>query len=165
MRDERGNGEAEVRMPWSQKVDRVMTQVRARAFRLMVAGYVVYGGGTAAIILAMGDKPLTGYLIMFLFQLIVLYFGTREMYTNFACALRITLEANEEMMPTFQKIADLVESAKEGNHPAVSRMESHLESAAESMAAIRVAIERQMKPLPVNRRPPEAVDDVTRVIG
>lgn len=110
--------------PWDVRVQGILTSVRRRGAVLMTLGYVVYGGGSAAILTFVPDKALATVLVMFFFQLLVLYFGTREMYPAIQGAFRTALEANRDSVPLFESLASGVQRLESdpANHPLVQQI-------------------------------------------
>jgi hypothetical protein len=90
----------------------------------MTLGYVVYGGGTALMLIFIPDKALATVLVMFFFQLMVLYFGTKEMYPAIQGAFRTALEANRDSVPLFESLAAGVNRLETdpANHPLVKEV-------------------------------------------
>jgi len=119
---------------WDLRVKEILRSVRRRGTMLMLLGYVIYGGGTAALLIFMKDKALATVLVMFFFQLMVLYFGTREMFPAIQGAFRIGLEANRDSVPLFEKMADGVHRLETdpGNHPLVQEIGNRIDRVIES---------------------------------
>lgn len=95
----------------------------------MILGYTVYGGGSALILTFIADKALATVLVMYFFQLMVLYFGTREMFPAIQGAFRTALEANRDSVPLFEKLADGVHRLETdpANHPLVQEVGNRAE--------------------------------------
>lgn len=127
-------------VPWAVKEAEILASVNRRGAALMWAAYGVYALGCIGAFLAFGDKPVGITLIMILQFLMVIWMGTRAMYTNMSAMLRLSLETNREMMPTFERLAT-----------AVDRMD--LSQASEHLRVIRESLERATRPMGVNRRP------------
>jgi hypothetical protein len=110
-----------VRRHWDVRVEEILKSVRRRGTVLMLLGYGVYGGGSAAILTYVHDKALATVLVMYFFQLMVLYFGTKEMYPAIQGAFRTALEANRDSVPLFETLADGVNRLQSdpANHPLV----------------------------------------------
>jgi hypothetical protein len=148
-------------VPWSVKEEGILSAVRRRATALMWLGYLVYAAGCGAAFLVFGDKPGAVMTIMILQFAMVIWMGTKAMFQNMSAVLRLSIETNREMMPTFEKIARAAEKVEDGSHPAVTRAQECLNEAVLHMKAIRDAIERQTKPLgngtPARREPQKIV--------
>jgi hypothetical protein len=97
----------------------------------MLLGYAVYGGGSALILYAVKDKGFATVLVMYFFQLMVLYFGTKEMYPAIQGAFRVGIEANRDSVPIFEKLADSVHKleSEPQNHPLVKEVETKVRQA------------------------------------
>lgn len=110
-----------VKPHWDVRVQAILKSVRRRGTILMVLGYVVYGGGSTLLLTFVADKALATVLVMFFFQLLVLYFGTREMYPAIQGAFRTALEANRDSVPLFESLASSVNrlDSDPANHPLV----------------------------------------------
>lgn len=121
------------KLAWDIRVQQILGSVRRRGRTLMVLGYVVYGGGTAALLTFVPDKALATVLVMFFFQLLVLYFGTSEMYPAIQGAFRTALEANRDSVPLFEKLANSVGKAESdpANHPLVKDLTGRVEKFAD----------------------------------
>lgn len=113
------------------RVNAILKSVRRRATVLMLLGYVIYGGGSAVILYFIKDKGFATVLVMYFFQLMVLYFGTREMYPAIQGAFRTSLEATRDSVPVFEKLAEAVEGLNQdpGNHPLVKEIEGKIRQA------------------------------------
>lgn len=109
------------KLNWDIRVREILRSVRRRGTVLMTLGYVVYGGGSAAILYFVKDKTLATVLVMYFFQLLVLYFGTKEMYPAIQGAFRTALEANRDSVPLFETLAAGVNRLQSdpANHPLV----------------------------------------------
>ena len=79
-----------MRVPWEVTEQAILKDVSRKASVLMWLGYLVYGAGSALIIALLGDRPITGLLIMMLFQFMVIWMGTRAMYANMSSMLRLS---------------------------------------------------------------------------
>lgn len=119
------------KVPWDTRVQAILKSVRRRGTMLMLLGYLIYGGGTAALLTFMRDKALATVLVMFFFQLMVLYFGTREMFPAIQGAFRIGIEANRDTVPLFERITAFVHRLETdpGNHPLVQEISARAEQA------------------------------------
>lgn len=118
---------------WDVRVQQILASVRRRARNLMLLGYFIYGGGTAALLYFIPDKTLATVLVMFFFQLLVLYFGTREMYPAIQGGFRTSLEATRDSVPVFEKIAEGVSQLENdpASHPAFKEAAARVERAVE----------------------------------
>jgi hypothetical protein len=112
------------KLHWDVRVQEILTSVRRRGAILMSLGYALYGGGSAAILYFVHDKAFATILVMYFFQLMVLYFGTREMYPAIQGAFRVGLEANRDSVPLFEKLAEGVHRLESdpANHPLVKEI-------------------------------------------
>jgi hypothetical protein len=119
------------RPEWDVRVQTILRSVRKRATILMLLGYAVYGGGSALILYAVKDKGFATVLVMYFFQLMVLYFGTKEMYPAIQGAFRVGIEANRDSVPIFEKLADSVHKleSEPQNHPLVKEVETKVRQA------------------------------------
>lgn len=118
---------------WDDRVREAQARTSREAVILMWLGFIVYGGVGISIFIVFGDRPLAGYLVMFFFQLCVLWFGTRKMYQKFATSTELMIEA--------------------GRHSEASN--KSLSAAADDMRRIRERVERDTNPIGVKRREPD----------
>lgn len=93
---------------WDRDVDAILARVRRTATMYMMLGYVVYGMGSVAIMYFMRNQAaLATAVVMFFFQLCVIYFGTKVIFPNIAGAFQVGLLANRSSMPAFIKLAEI----------------------------------------------------------
>lgn len=116
---------------WDVRVQGILKSVNRRATILMTLGYLVYGCGGVAILVFIPDKPFAGLVCMFFFQLLILYFGSKEMYPCIAGGFKAGLEANRDSVPLFEKIAKGVDDLEKDpeNHPVVQAVGGRVEKA------------------------------------
>jgi len=116
---------------WDIRVQAIIKSVNRLAMTLMVLGYLAYGCGGTAILIFIPDKPFAGLVCMFYFQLILLYFGSKEMYPCIAGGFRAGLEANRDSVPLFEKIAKGVDDLEKNpeSHPVVQVIGERIEKA------------------------------------
>jgi hypothetical protein len=116
---------------WDTRVQAIIKSVNRRAMTLMILGYLAYGCGGTAILIFIPDKPFAGLVCMFYFQLILLYFGSKEMYPCIAGAFKVGLEANRDSVPLFEKIAKGVDDLEKNpeSHPVVKVIGERVEKA------------------------------------
>lgn len=117
------------RIHWDLRVEAILKSVRRRGTILMTLGYVVYGGGTFLLLTFVKDKAFATVLVMFFFQLMVLYFGTKEMYPAIQGAFRTALEANRDSVPLFESLADFAKKLQSDpeNSPLVKAIGDRVE--------------------------------------
>jgi len=128
---------------WDRKVEKTLDSVHREAKALMWLGFVVYGVGSAAILYTMQSQPgLATAAVMYLFQLLVLFFGTRKMYPAISGGFRIGLEANRSSMPLFEKASNAIENLEKNpeSHPALKTVSARIDAALD--AKISPVIER-----------------------
>lgn len=95
---------------WNARVARIIADSQRRGSFYLVLGYAVYGGGSAVILAFLWHTPaIATALIMFLFQVCVMYFGTKVMFPRFDGMFWITIEGNRDSVPAFEKIARTAE--------------------------------------------------------
>jgi hypothetical protein len=93
---------------WDADVAGILKGVRKVAVVYMLLGYVVYGLGSVAIMWFLRDHAaFATAIVMFFFQLCVIYFGTKVIFPNIAGAFRVGLLANRNSMPAFIKLAEI----------------------------------------------------------
>lgn len=98
---------------WDEKVDSCLKGVYREASILMWLGFIVYGGGSACILWAMHRNPtLATAVVMFFFQLLVIFFGTRKLYPCISGAFRVGLLANRDSIPTFDRLGKVVDKVE-----------------------------------------------------
>jgi len=116
---------------WDARVSEILKSVRKRGLVLMLLGYVVYGGGSLALMTFVKDKTLATVAVMFFFQLCVIYFGTKEMFPAIQGAFKTSLEATRDSVPLFEKLANGVDRLETdpGNHPLVKELEEKVRKA------------------------------------
>lgn len=114
---------------WDVRVKNILSAVSRRATILMILGYVVYGGGSTALLIYVKDKGLATVLVMFFFQLMVIYFGTQVMFPAIQGAFRVGIEANRDSVPLFEQLASAVHRLESdpANHPIVKEIEGKVE--------------------------------------
>lgn len=114
---------------WDTRVQAILKSVNRRATILMTLGYLVYGCGGIAILILIPDKTFAGLVCMFFFQLLILYFGSKEMYPCIAGGFKAGLEANQDSVPLFEKIAKGVDDLEKNpeNHPVVKVVGDRIE--------------------------------------
>lgn len=119
------------RQTWEFRLSKILSEIYTRATRLAILGYTVYGTGSFLILWLVKDKALATVLVMFFFQLLVIYFGTREMYPCIAGGFRAALEANRDSVPLFEKLAAGVEAFEKDpdHHPLVKTIGDRIEKA------------------------------------
>lgn len=138
------------KVPWDTRVEDLLRGVRNRAIFFSVAGLGAYIPGSLAFLVFVPDKALATLLVMMFFQVLALIGFCLIMYPAIGGAFKVGLEANREMMGTMEKVERLLDR---GDHPTLRKIEETALGAAEDMRAIRIAIERQTKPIPLRRRP------------
>jgi len=114
---------------WDDRVQTILKSVRRRGLTLMLLGYAVYGGGSIVMLTFIKDKALATVSVMFFFQLMVIYFGTKEMFPAIQGAFRVGIEANRDSVPMFESVAQAVNRLESdpANHPLVKQVEERLE--------------------------------------
>lgn len=160
------------RAPWDLRVARIMLAVNKEASLLMWLGYSVYGIGSVVLMYLLRKEPaLATVAVMFFFQLLVIFMGTRKMYPKLSASVLLMLEANRDAVPAFEELGDLVRDVRRavetGDHPLVAKVDSHLSAITEHMKAVREAIERSTAPVKVVRRgaPAPVAEDTVDVTG
>jgi hypothetical protein len=116
---------------WDTRIQAIIKSVNRRGTILMTLGYLVYGCGGTAIFILVADKTLAGVMCMFFFQLLILYFTSKEMYPCIAGGFRAGLEANRDSVPLFEKIAKGVDDLEKNpeSHPVVQVIGERIEKA------------------------------------
>lgn len=138
------------KIPWDTRVGDILLGIRNRAIFFCVAGLGTYLPGSLALLVFVPDKAVATLLVMMFFQVLALIGFCLIMYPAIGGAFKVGLAANREMMGTMEKVEALLDR---GDHPTLRKIEETALGAAADMKAIRVAIERQTKPLPVRHRP------------
>lgn len=138
------------KIPWDTRVEDLLRGVRNRSIFFSVAGLGAYIPGSLAFLVLIPDKGVATLLVMMFFQVLALIGFCLIMYPAIGGAFKVGLEANREMMGTMEKVEALLDC---GDHPTLRKIEETALGAAADMKAIRQAIERQTKPIPVRRRP------------
>lgn len=115
---------------WDAKVQKTLSSVHREASILMWLGFIVYGMGSAAILIFIKNPGIATASVMYLFQLLVLFFGTRKMYPAIAGGFRIGLDANRSSMPLFEKTSTAIERLETDpeSHPIVKAVTARVES-------------------------------------
>jgi len=123
------NSPKNAKADWDSRVHEILKTVRRRGLILMLLGYVVYGGGSIFMMYFIKDKSLATVAVMFFFQLMVIYFGTKEMFPAIQGAFKTSLEATRDSVPLFEKLANGVERLETdpGNHPLVQEVANRAE--------------------------------------
>lgn len=138
------------KIPWDTRVEDILRGIARKAIFYCTAGLGLYIPGSLALLLFVPDKAVATLLVMMFFQVLALIGFCLIMYPAIGGAFKVGLEANREMMSTMEKVEALLDR---GDHPTLRKIEETALGAAADMKAIRVAIERQTKPIPVRRRP------------
>lgn len=98
----------EAQVSWDADVDKIVRGVKRISIIYALLGYVVYGLGSVAIMYFMrAQAAMATAMVMFFFQLCVIYFGTVVLFPNIAGAFRVGLLANRNSMPAFIKLAEV----------------------------------------------------------
>ena len=115
---------------WDAKVQKTLSSVHREASILMWLGFIVYGAGSAAILVFVKNPGMATATVMYLFQLLVLFFGTRKMYPAIAGGFRIGLDANRSSMPLFEKTSAAIERLETDpeSHPVVKAVMARVDS-------------------------------------
>jgi hypothetical protein len=93
---------------WDADVEKIIRGVKRVSITYAILGYVVYGLGSVAIMYFMrAQAAMATAMVMFFFQLCVIYFGTVVLFPNIAGAFRVGLLANRNSMPAFIKLAEV----------------------------------------------------------
>ena len=99
------------REDWNVRVERIVRTTTRRGILFFVLGLVTYGGGSALILATLWQNPtIATVLVMSLFQCLVMGFGTMVIYPCIGGGFRLTIEANRDAVPAFEKLAEAVES-------------------------------------------------------
>lgn len=149
------------KIPWDTRVEDILRGVRNRSIFFSVAGLGAYIPGSLAFLVFIPDKGIATLLVMMFFQVLALVGFCLIMYPAIGGAFKVGLEANREMMSTMAKVEALLDR---GDHPTLKKIEETALGAAADMKAIRVAIERQTRPIPVRRRPENEESPVEEVL-
>lgn len=114
---------------WDVRVEAILKSVRRRGLILMLLGYAIYGVGSIFMLTYIKDKSLATVLVMFFFQLMVIYFGTKEMFPAIQGAFKTSLEATRDSVPLFEKLANGIERLETDpeNHPLVQEVGNRAE--------------------------------------
>lgn len=93
---------------WDNDVADILSRVKRAATVYMLLGYIVYGLGSVAIMWFLRNQPaFATAVVMFFFQLCVIYFSTKIIFPNISGAFRVGLLANRNSMPAFIKLAEI----------------------------------------------------------
>lgn len=96
------------RAVWDADVEAILKKVKRVSMIYAALGYIVYGLGSVAIMYFMrAQAAMATAMVMFFFQLCVIYFGTVVIFPNIAGAFRVGLLANRNSMPAFIKLAEV----------------------------------------------------------
>lgn len=114
---------------WDSRVQAILKSVRRRGTILMLLGYAVYGIGSILMLTFIKDKQVATVSVMFFFQLMVIYFGTKEMFPSIQGAFRVGIEANRDSVPMFESVAQGIQRLESdpANHPLVKQIEERIE--------------------------------------
>ena len=94
---------------WNDRVKDIVRASNRRGAALFWLGFCVYGGGSTIILALLWRNPtIATALVMFLFQLCIMFFGTMKMYPKFDGGFWLQIEANRDTVPTFETISDTV---------------------------------------------------------
>lgn len=133
---------------WDAKVERIVRTANRRGAQLFWLGLGIYGTGSAIIFSFLWKNPtIATAFVMFLFQLCMMFFGTKKMYPKFDGAFWLQIEANRDAVPTFAKLAQAVsEAEKEAVLPNLTKSVKDLKESVSGLKLdeFRLAFERKM---------------------
>jgi hypothetical protein len=138
------------KIPWDTLVEEVLRGITRRAILYCVVSLGVYVPTSLAFLTFVPDKGIATLLVMMFFQVLADVGFCLIMYPSVGGAFKVGLAANCRMMGPMEKVEALLDR---GDHPTLRKIEETALGAAADMKAIRIAIERQTKPIPVRRRP------------
>lgn len=153
---------------WDERVEKLLSEVNRQAAKLFWIGIAVYGGGTVLIFLLFLlflqdiDLFIATFAQMFLFQLCIMYFGVRKMYTCLRGSFVVGLEGQRDSIPVFTEARDSIDdfnrALKDEHHPVLARWTRSIEATEQHMKDIRdhIVVEK----LPVSRRPHREGEEV-----
>lgn len=91
---------------WDERVASIERTVGRQANRYMTLGYVVYGLGSLVLIYLLRKEPfLVTLVVMYFFQLCLIYFGTQAIYRHIALATRSSIEASRDSVPAMEELS------------------------------------------------------------
>ena len=115
-------GENVKREDWDVRVEQIVRGSKRRGTWYLLLGLAVYGGGSAVIIASLWNNPtIATACVMFLFQLCVMYFGTKVMYPRFDGVFLLSIEANRDAVPAFEKFERKMADIEEADFKAFIR--------------------------------------------
>lgn len=120
------------RTAWNDEVQSIIASVNRKSMAYLIAGYGIYGVGSVIIMVLMRNQPaMATAVIMFFFQLCVIYFGTRAIFPCISGGFWLSIAANRDSVPTFKRLADAVErlEQKPDENPLVKRFEERMDKA------------------------------------
>lgn len=98
---------------WDEKVNAILHRVNRLATIYFTLGIITYGLGSTVLMIVLWSNPgIAGLAVMMLFQLMVLYFGSKVMFPCFSGAFQVGLLANRDTVPVFREMQESLEDAK-----------------------------------------------------
>ena len=132
---------------WPSEVGEILSAINKRASFYMWLGYGVYGLGSIAIMFLMRNHAtLATAMVMFFFQLCVIFFGTKVMYQNIGGAFWLSIAANRDAVPTFKAIATQSRELGDTLKQAALDIRTAGDRIQNEVAALRVALTAPIKP-------------------
>lgn len=95
---------------WNEKVGVILSGIGRLANLYLVMGLGLYGLGSAIIIYFLRHQPLLVTLVvMYFFQLCIVFFSTKVIYPCIGGGFWVSLLANNESIPTFDRLGRVLE--------------------------------------------------------
>lgn len=137
---------------WDRKVADTLKRVSRTATIYTILGIGVYGGGSIGLILWLHDNPmLLTLVVMFFFQLCLIYFGTQAIFKCIAGGFHVGLLANRETVPVFDKMRVSLEDAREQLERTALDIRESGDRIHEEVRGLREAFTKPITPPPPRR--------------
>jgi hypothetical protein len=94
-------------LPWPEEVREITQAVQRRGSVYLTLGLGIYGLGSILILYFMRNIPnLATAVVMFFFQLCVIYFATKVIYPCIGGGFWLSIAANRDSVPAFKRLAE-----------------------------------------------------------
>lgn len=94
------------------RVDIVLERLRRKGRIYMALGFIFYIGGSLSLLWFIENKGTAAILQMILFQAMLIYVFTKEMYPAIRGAFEVGLIANRQAIPAMERLASVMEKVE-----------------------------------------------------
>ena len=93
------------------QVDEVLARLKRKGRIYLCLGLTIYVGGSLSLLAVVENKSLAAILQMVLFQIMLIYVFTVEMFPAIRGAFEVGLIANRQMIPTMEGVRSKLDTA------------------------------------------------------